>query len=96
MTTISIEDVKRLAQLSALDISDDEATQLQKQLVEILDYVVQLNDVDTSGLEPTYQVGGLENVMRADKVVDYGVNHEALMKNVPEQTNGQIKVRKVL
>ncbi|MEO5690862.1 MAG: Asp-tRNA(Asn)/Glu-tRNA(Gln) amidotransferase subunit GatC [Candidatus Saccharimonadales bacterium] len=96
MSSISIDDVKRLAQLSALTISDDEAESLRRQLGDILGYVEQLDQVDTTGLEPTYQVGGLENVMREDTVHDYGVDQEALLKNAPEVENGQIKVKKVL
>lgn len=96
MSSITIDDVKRLAQLSALTISDEEAEALRQQLGDILGYVELLDQVDTNGLEPTYQVGGLENVMREDQVHDYGVDQEALLKNAPETENGHIKVKKVL
>jgi len=96
MTKISIDDVTRLAQLSALDVTNEEAEQLRSQLEHILEYVAQLDDVDTEGLEPTYQVGGLENVMRPDTVIDYGVSHDELIQNAPDIENGHIKVRKVL
>ena len=96
MSAISIDDVKKLAVLSALTVTDDEATALLKQLNEILGFVEQLNEVDTAGLEPTYQVTGLENVMRDDKVIDYGLSREDLLKNAPDQHEGQIKVKRVL
>lgn len=96
MSSISISDVKRLADLSALRITDEEATALLGQLNEILSFVEQLNEVDTSGLEPTYQVTGLENVMREDKVIDYGLDRDALLKNAPDSQDGQIKVKRVL
>lgn len=96
MSSITIDDVKRLAQLSALYVTDEEAESLRRQIGDILGYVEQLNEVDTTGLEPTYQVTGLENVTRKDEIKDYGVSQEALLKNVPETQDGQIKVKKVI
>lgn len=96
MSSISIDDVKKLAVLSALTVTDDEATALLTQLNEILGFVEQLNEVDTTGLEPTYQVTGLENVMREDEIIDYGLSRDDLLKNAPDQQDGHIKVKRVL
>lgn len=96
MTVISIADVQKLAVLSALTLSDEEAKNLAGDLENILGFVEQLNEVDTSGVKPTYQVTGLENVTREDKVMDYGLNREDLLKSAPETKAGQIKVKRVL
>lgn len=96
MSSITIDDVKRLAQLSALNVSDTEAESLRRQIGDILGYVEQLNEVDTTGLEPTYQVSEVENVTRRDEVKDYGMTREQLLQNAPATENGQIKVKKVL
>mgnify|MGYP003431776875 CR=1 FL=1 len=96
MSAITVNDVKRLAQLSALQVSDTEADELRVQLEAILDYVKQLDEVDTNGVEPTYQVTGLENVTREDVVKEYGVTREDLLRNAPDTEDGQIKVKKVL
>ncbi len=96
MNAISINDVKHLATLSALSITDQEAEQMRTQLSEILGYFEQLNEVDTTGIEPTYQVGGLENVMRTDTIKDYGVNREDLLRSAPASESGQVKVGRVL
>lgn len=96
MSSITIDDVKRLAQLSALYVTDEEAEALRRQIGDILGYVEQLNEVDTTGLEPTYQVTGLENITRKDVIKEYGVSQEALLQNAPDVQNGQIKVKKVL
>ncbi|MFZ1812527.1 MAG: Asp-tRNA(Asn)/Glu-tRNA(Gln) amidotransferase subunit GatC [Candidatus Saccharimonadales bacterium] len=96
MTAITIDDVKRLATLSALVITDQQAEALRKQLDDILGYVAQLDDVDTTGVEPTYQVGGLENVMRDDTIKDYHVSRDDLLKNAPALEDGSIKVKRVL
>lgn len=96
MSTISIADVQKLAQLSALTITDDQATTMTDELNEILGYVEQLNEVDTDGVEPTYQVSGLENVTRPDEIVDMGVSQAELLKNAPQQQDGSIEVPRVL
>ena len=96
MTTISIDDVQNLAQLSALTITDEQAEAMAHDLTEILGYVEQLNEIDTDGVKPTYQVNGLENVMRPDEIIDYGVSQEELLKNAPRHQNGSIEVPRVL
>ena len=96
MTTISIADVQKLAQLSALTITGDQAQTMTTELNEILGYVEQLNEVNAEGIEPTYQVNGLENVTRPDEIIDYGVTQADLLKNAPDSQDGSIKVPRVL
>ena len=96
MTQISRDGVQHLAQLSSLALSDDEIQAMQTDLGNILDYVNQLSELDTSGVEPTYQVTDLDNVWRADIVDDYGINRDDLLALAPENKDGQIKVPKVL
>lgn len=96
MTHISRDDVQHLAQLSSLQLSDDEAAGLQADIQNILKYIEQLSSLDTAGVEPTYQVTGLTNIWRDDKVVDYGISREQLLALAPERSNNQVKVPKVL
>lgn len=96
MTQISRDDVQRLAQLSSLQLKDAEAEALTVDLQNILGYVEQLSELDTDGVEPTYQVTDLQNVWRADEVDDYGVSREALLDLAPDTAQNQIKVPKVL
>lgn len=95
-TTITTQDVSYIAGLAKIAVSDEEARKLQKELAAILDYVAQLDELDTSGVEPTYQVTGLSNVMRDDALIDYGVSQSELLKNAPHTQDNQIKVPKVL
>jgi aspartyl-tRNA(Asn)/glutamyl-tRNA(Gln) amidotransferase subunit C len=95
-TSISRDDVLHLAQLSNLELSDDEIVTLQADLGNILGYVEQLGELDTSGVEPTYQVTDLENVMRQDVVETHAANRETLLALAPDQEKQQIKVPKVL
>jgi len=96
MSKLSRDDVLKLAKLSKLRLSEQEIEKFQSELSEILEYVEKLNSVDTTGLEPTYQVTGLRNVMRADEIKDYGVSPEQLLANAPDKQDNQFKVRRVL
>ncbi len=96
MTVISRDDVQHLAQLSSLQLTDDELDGLQSDISNILGYVEQLGELDTTGVEPTYQVTGLENVWRDDSVVVSDVTREQLLALSTESANHQVKVPKVL
>lgn len=96
MTQISRDEVQHLAQLSSLQLTDSETDSLQKDIDNILGYVEQLGTLDTTGVEPTYQVTDLENVWRDDSLVDDHVAREQLLALSPESTDNQVKVPKVL
>ena len=96
MTQISRNDVLRLASLSSLSLTDDEASALADDITNILSYVEQLDELDVANVEPTYQVTGLKNVWRDDVVEESDVNREQLLALAPEAVNNQIKVPKVL
>lgn len=95
MTQISRDDVLTLARLSSLQLTDDEIDGLKVDLDAIVGYITQLNELDTEGVLPTYQVTGLENVWRKDEV-QQGVSRKDLIKLAPESDKEQIKVPKVL
>lgn len=95
-TTVSRDDVIHLAQLSNLQLSDDQVASLQADLASILDYINELSELDTSGVEPTYQVTDLENVMREDIVEHHDADREKLLELAPVKAEHQIKVPKVL
>lgn len=96
MTVISRDDVQHLAQLSSLQLTDEELESLQADIGNILGYVEQLSELDTTGVEPTYQVTGLENVWRDDSVIKSDVTREQLLALSTESLNYQVKVPKVL
>jgi len=96
MTQITNDDVQRLAHLSSLQLSDDEVSGLRTDIQEILGYVEQLNELDTTGVEPTYQVTDLENVWRDDVVDTYNLGRDELLSLAPASEAAQIKVPKVL
>ncbi len=95
MTTISTSDIQHLASLSSLALADDEVDGLRQDLENIIGYIKQLGELDTSGVEPTYQVTGLENVWREDEIQP-GISAEKLLELAPEKQNNQVKVPQVL
>ncbi len=96
MTAISRDDVLHLAQLSSLQLSDDEIDSLQVDIGNILAYIEQLSELNTDGVEPTYQVTGLSNVWRDDVVEEEAVSRDQLLALAPEQLAGAVKVPRVL
>ena len=96
MSSISINDVKKLSTLSALALSDEQVEAMRQELMQILDYFEMLNEVDTENVTPTYQVTGLANVMREDVVSSTQLPQEELLKNTPLTEQGLIKVPRVL
>lgn len=96
MPKITKREVLRIAALAKVAITDEEATKFTQELDAILGYVRQLEAVDTTGLEPTYQVNGLVNVKREDKIIDYHVTQKALLQNARAQKDSQLEVPRVL
>ncbi|MBQ3280577.1 Asp-tRNA(Asn)/Glu-tRNA(Gln) amidotransferase subunit GatC [Candidatus Saccharibacteria bacterium] len=93
---INCETVEHLADLSNFSVSDAENKSLQKDLSEILKYISQLDEVDVSDIEPTYQVFEMENVWREDEILKQEALREDLLALSKEQRDNQIKVPKVL
>lgn len=96
MSRLTRQAVLKLAYLNRLKLSDEEVDRFATELTEILEYVEILNSVDTTGLEPTYQVTGLKNVTRADKIKKYQADLEGLLASAPAIQNGQFKVKRVI
>ena len=91
---ITIKDVEHVAKLARLELTEDEKELYTKQLGDVLKYVDQMNEFDTSNVKPMTQVIDFVNVMRDDKVV-YELTKEELMANAPEVENGFFKVPKI-
>lgn len=96
MAKLSREDVLKLASLARLELTEEQISVYREELSQILEYVEQLHQVDTEGLKPTNQVTGLVNVMREDKVRDYGYAPKVLLANVPNVKDDQIQVKRMV
>ena len=96
MSTITNDDVRHLAHLSSLQMSDAEVESLRVGIEKIINYINQLDELDTDGVEPTYQVTGLQNVWRDDEIIDSSVSRRQLLALAAEQSDNCVKVPKVL
>ena len=92
---ITDQDVRKIAKLARLKLTDDEVKLYQGQLLKILDSMTELGALDTKSVPPTTSVLGLSNVMREDTPRPFG-DVEALLSNAPEREGPYYKVRKVI
>ena len=95
MTGITKDDVTRLATLSSLKLTNEETDSLRVDLDNIVSYIEQLSELNTEGVEPIYQVTGLQNVWREDEV-QTELKPQDLLDLAPATQDNQIKVPKVL
>ena len=91
---ITIKDVEHVAKLARLELTEEEKEKFTGQLGAVLEYVNQMNEVDTSNVEPMAHAIDFSNVMREDKVF-YEQTKEELMKNAPDEENGFFRVPKI-
>lgn len=95
MSRISIDQVKHVANLARLAITEEKAEKFTKQLDAIIGFAEQLNELDTENVEPTSHVLDIKNVLRED-VPQKGLPREEVLKNAPEEQDGQFKVPSIL
>ena len=69
---------------------------LRVGIEKIINYINKLDELDTDGVEPTYQVTGLKNVWRDDEIIDSSVSRRQLLALAAEQSDNCVKVPKVL
>ena len=94
-TKIDEAQVRRVALLSRLELSDQEVTQFSSQLSAIVEYIEKLNELDTEGVEPLAHCLPVHNVFREDVPRPSLSNDEALA-NAPECEDEYFKVPKIL
>ena len=94
---LSKDEIKHIAKLARLELTDIELKKYGGQLSAVLNYIDQLKEVDVKGIEPTAQVTGLENVLREDEIKDWDEKEiEAALKDAPEREEKFIKVKRVI
>ncbi len=90
------EEVAHVAHLARLDVTEEELEKYTGQLSAILDYVDQLAEVNTDGVEPLAQTTGLVNVLQNDIVAADTVDREAFLAGAPAAEQLYVKVKAVL
>jgi len=90
------KEVEHIAILARLGLSEKEKELFSEQLSSILDYVSQLQKIDTQGVEPTAQITGLENVLAQDIIEEADAQvRSGLLKVAPELEDNLIKTSSV-
>ncbi|APH06467.1 Asp-tRNA(Asn)/Glu-tRNA(Gln) amidotransferase subunit GatC [Bacillus weihaiensis] len=95
MSRISTDQVKHVANLARLAITEEEAELFSKQLDSIISFAEQLNEVDTENVKPTTHVLEMKNIMREDEPKK-GLDNEEVLKNAPDQEDGYFRVPSIL
>lgn len=92
---ITRDDVKKVAALARLELSDSEVDRMTTDLGGILDHITALSELKTDHISPTSQVLDLSNILRDDVVVP-SLPMEAVLANAPDRDEHSFRVRAVL
>jgi len=93
--SLDLDQVRRMAHLARIEISDDEARQALAQLVDIFGMIERMQAIDTTGIEPMADpLGGTQRLR--DDVVTEGDQRQAIRVNAPEQLGGLFVVPRVV
>ena len=87
--------VARIARLARIRVTDDEKNHLASELSQVMDWIDELQSVDTEGVEPLTSVVGARLKTRAD-VVTLNVTRDEVLANAPEAMAGFFTVPKVV
>ena len=93
--SVSKEDVKHIANLARLEMTDEELEKFTKDLSSKIDYVKTLASIDVSGVNPTNHILDIKNVFRKDEIKN-SYDREEILKNAPDKQAGCVSVPKVV
>ncbi|RIK41425.1 MAG: Asp-tRNA(Asn)/Glu-tRNA(Gln) amidotransferase GatCAB subunit C [Chloroflexi bacterium] len=91
---LTLDEVRHVAELAKLRLTDDEVAQYAEQLSAILEYAERVQTVDTSNVPPTPYVLPLETILRED-VPEPGLSNDEALANAPDSADGFFRVRAV-
>ncbi|MCA9602156.1 MAG: Asp-tRNA(Asn)/Glu-tRNA(Gln) amidotransferase subunit GatC [Myxococcales bacterium] len=92
---ISLDEVRHVARLARIALSEDEVVRLQRELDPVLDYVAALSAVDVDGVPPTMHVQDMPAELRAD-AVEPMLDRDVALAQAPSPEDGAFAVPKVL
>ena len=93
---ITQDELRHLAKLAKLKLSDAELQKLTPQLDNILEFVSQLDEVNTKGVAETHQTTGLENIYREDEIELCEIEKELLQCSPHPIKNNSIVIPKIM
>ncbi len=92
---IDIDQVRKVASLARLELSDAEQQQFTGQLNSILDYVQQLDELETKDVAPTTRAIEVSNITRPDQLETFA-DREAILDSAPDREEDFFKVPKIM
>ncbi|MBZ4646779.1 MAG: glutamyl-tRNA(Gln) and/or aspartyl-tRNA(Asn) amidotransferase, subunit [Clostridia bacterium] len=92
---ITKEQVEHVANLARLNLTEDEKERLTGEMENIIAFADKLNELDTSGVEPTAHAIPIQNVFRED-IVGPSYDREKILANAPSREDGCFKVPKIV
>lgn len=93
---LSVEEVKHIARLARIGLSDEEVPKYQKELSAILDFFKELETVPTEGVLPMGNITGKSDASREDSAQSLSAaERDALIANMPKVLDGFVKVKSV-
>ncbi len=103
MSGVSLEEVRRVAELANLELTVDEEPRMQRDLNAILEHIAQLSELDTANVEPMAQVGDLLGTLSGgageslrEDTLRPSIDRKAVMAAAPETDGRFFKVPKVI
>ncbi len=95
LNSLSDDEVRHVAKLAAIEVTDSEIPQLKEHLNAILTYVDRLSEIPTRGVLPTYHVHGINNVFRED-VHQPSLSVDDLARNASDFSDGFYRVPRII
>ena len=92
---ITLDQVRHVARLARLNLPENQMQELMQNMNDILGYMDMLNEVDTTGVEPTSHVMDIKNVFREDEVKP-SLEHEKSLQNAPQENRDAFVVPRVI
>ncbi len=93
---ISKEDVKYVASLARIEMTDKELEDFTGQLDTIMEYMKKLNQLDTDNVSPTSHILDIKNIVRDDKLSNESLSNKETLKMAPDKKDELFKVPKVI
>jgi len=95
MSSLSMQDVEKIADLARLELSQSEKEAYLGQLTAVLEYADMLNELNLDGIEPTAHAISQQNIMR-DDVIEPSLSTAAALQNSARHTDDQFTIQSVL
>lgn len=94
--SIDRDTVLKVAHLARLELTEEEVTTMTGQMSEIVSFVEKINELDTTGIEPTAHVLDVKNKLREDSVTESPATLEEILSLAPERHENFISVPRVI